>query len=240
MKQLLSIALSIVVTTVTAGGNYLRAAEATLHYLYRLPKVKTVHPPVVILLHGLGSNENDLFSFANALPDNFLVISARAPHTQGQGGYAWYQVDFSSGKPVANTAQVDKSRNAILQFLSQLKKLHDFDEHQVYLCGFSQGAIMSYAVALTSPDKIKGIAVLSGRLLEEVKPMIRKGDQLKKLAVFIGHGTTDNVLGFPYATDADKYLRTRGINAIFKKYPIAHSISEVEIEDLVHWLRVGK
>ena len=190
-----------------AESNFFKKAETVLHCLVREPKIKTDKPPVVILLHGVGSNEQDLFSFANQLPDNFLVVSARGPYAVGPDSYAWYQVDFSTGKPVIHAEQAEKSRNIILQFISQLKELHPFDDKQVYVCGFSQGAIMAYSLGLTRPDIVKGIAVMSGRLLEEVKPLIASDEKLKLLTVFISHGTNDNVLSIQYAREGLAYLK---------------------------------
>lgn len=237
MKQILLTLLNLVVFMQPAKSSFLNKADTILHYLYRLPKVKTLHPPVLILLHGVGSNENDLFSFAQIAPDNFLVISARAPYTLSAGSYAWYSVDFSAGKPVIDAAQAEKSRTELLRFLDQLKELHDFDPGKVFLCGFSQGAIMSYSVGLTQPDKIKGIAVLSGRLLDEVKPKISKTEQLKKLQVFIAHGEQDNVLGAHYAAEANLYLKQLGIIATTKLYNHGHTIDHGEIVDLMQWLK---
>ena len=121
----------------------------SLTYLVREPKVSVDNPLLLILLHGVGSNEKDLFSFAPYLPDKFLVISARAPVALGPSSFAWYQVDFSSGKPIYNQEQERKSRDMILTFIEELKELHSFDENEVFLMGFSQGAIMSYSIALT-------------------------------------------------------------------------------------------
>jgi phospholipase/carboxylesterase len=211
--------------------------EPLLHYIVREPKVKTANPPLLILLHGIGSNEKDLFSFANLLPDNFLVISARGPYTIGPDGYAWYHMDFSTGKPVINPEEAEKSRLLLLQFISQLKETHHFDASNVYLCGFSQGAIMSYSVGLTNPDKIKGIAVLSGRLLDEVKPKIPSTDKLKALRVFVAHGTKDNVLPFHNATEAVGFLKQKGITPVFKEYDEAHGICNAELNDLIAWLK---
>lgn len=208
----------------------------TLHYLVKHPKTENSKTPLLILLHGVGSNEKDLFSFADKLPANYLIISARAPYTIGPDSYAWYEVDFSTGKPIINIEKAEKSRNTILQFIDELKKIHTFDDKQVYLCGFSQGAIMAYSVGLTRPDKIKGIAVMSGRLLEEVKPLIKPSDQLKQLHVFISHGTQDNVLGINYAKESITYLKELGINPIFKEYSEGHGINNDMLNDLVDWL----
>lgn len=214
----------------------LKDVPGSLHYLVKHSKIESEQTPLLVLLHGVGSNEKDLFSFADQLPENFMVISARAPFEIGQDSYAWYEVDFSTGKPVINKEKAEKSRILILQFIDHLKAKYKFDNKQVYLCGYSQGAIMSYSVGLTSPDKIKGIAILSGRLLEEVKPLIKPGAQLKQLNVFISHGTNDNVLGVHYAQGSNSYLKELGINSTYKEYPEGHTISNAMIADLIKWL----
>jgi len=68
--------------------------KLSLEYKIREPKIPTDNPPLLILLHGYGSNEDDLFSFAPELPEEFLIISARAPLTLGVDSYAWYTHPF--------------------------------------------------------------------------------------------------------------------------------------------------
>lgn len=210
--------------------------KLSLQYLVRQPKVKAEKPPVIILLHGIGSNEEDLFSFANQLPDKFLVISARAPYEISLGSYAWYNVDFSAGKPIIHAEQQEKSRQTIIQFIQELKKEFAFDEKNVFLCGFSQGAIMSYSVGLTRPDVVHGIAVLSGRLADEVKPMIPSKEKLQHLKVFISHGTNDNTLSIDYARTGLTFLKTLNINPVYKEYAEGHTINNEMLADLINWL----
>lgn len=209
--------------------------ETVLSYLVREPRSVIAKSPLIILLHGVGSNENDLFSFAGHLPAKFLVISARAPLIAGKDSYAWYQVDFSSGKPSYNKEQAEKSRNMIHQFIGQLKMKYRIDETQIHLCGFSQGAIMAYYVGLTQPDKIKGIAAMSGRILDEVKPMIASGTDLHQLKIFISHGTNDQVLTVQYGRDAAAYLKKINLNPTYREYPAGHTITDAMFRDLVDW-----
>jgi phospholipase/carboxylesterase len=210
--------------------------QPMLHYLVRQPKVKTAHPPLLLLLHGVGGNEQNLFSFADALPDNYLVVSARGPLTLGANSYAWFQVDFTSGRPQINEKQAEAARVTILEFIESLKKNLDFDEKQVYLMGFSQGGIMSYSVALTEPEKIKGIAVLSGRLLPEVKPLVADEKRLAKLKIFVSHGKQDQVLHFPFATEAVDYLKSKGLNPDFHQYDEGHTVNQQMLDDVIKWL----
>lgn len=207
-----------------------------LQYLVRQPKVKTAHPPLLLLLHGVGGNEQNLFSFAESLPDNYLVVSARGPLTLGANSYAWFQVDFSSGRPQINEKQAEAARVSIVDFIESLKKDLDFDEQQVYLMGFSQGGIMSYSVALTEPEKINGIIVMSGRLLPEVKPLIADEKRLAKLKIFVSHGKQDQVLHFPFATEAVDYLKSKGLNPDFHQYDEGHTVNQQMLADVLVWL----
>ncbi|MEO5583670.1 MAG: esterase [Saprospiraceae bacterium] len=207
-----------------------------LYYLFRKPFIESINPPLLVLVHGVGSNEQDLFSFADRLPGKYLIVSVRGPYILGANRFAWYEVDLSKGAPIINTEQVEQSRKTILHFLDKLKTNHPYDESSVYFCGFSQGAIMSYTVGLTRPDLIHGIAIMSGRILSEIRPLIKKQDQLKDLNVFISHGTKDQVLNHQYALDAKEYLTSLGIAPNYHEYDAGHTINDAMLNDLIHWL----
>ncbi len=108
------------------------------------------------------------------------------------------------------------------------------------LCGFSQGAIMAYSVALTRPDLVRGIAAMSGRLLEEVKPLVKPSTALKQLAVFISHGTQDGTLPAHHAHEAEAYLRSIGMSPALKTYNEGHTINATMLADLVEWLNARR
>src|SRR6266436_5075172 len=72
-----------------------RMKAPSLVHLLRQPLVETSTPPLLLLLHGVGSNEHDLFALAPFLDERFLIISVRAPNTQAPGSYAWFEVDFT-------------------------------------------------------------------------------------------------------------------------------------------------
>ena len=216
--------------------NQVNAAEPLLQYVVRQPKVKTDRPPLLVLLHGIGSNERDLFSFADKLPGNFLVVSARGPYTLGKDSYAWYHAEFSVRPETINAEEAEKSRLLIMAFIKELKHKYKFDNSRVYLCGFSQGAIMSYSVGLTHPGSIKGIAAMSGRVLGQTKSQVVASDKLKHLEVFVSHGTNDRVLDIQNGRDANAYLNGLGIQAQYKEYADVHTINQEMLTDLITWL----
>lgn len=232
--RILLFALLFAVSSMPGQWNQVKAAEPLLHYVAREPKVKTAKTPVIFLLHGIGSNENDLFSFADQLPGKFLVISARAPYPYGQNGNAWYQADFSTDPPIIDKAQAEESRNTIVRFIAQMKDKYHFDDKQVFLVGFSQGAIMSYSVGLTRPDVVKGIAILSGRFPDP--GTVASKEKLEHLNVFISHGTNDHVITIQHARDAKSHLEKLGIRPAYKEYTARHEINKDMLADLISWL----
>ena len=209
--------------------------RSVLQYLVQEPQVASTRNKGLILLHGVGSNEQDLFSLANQLPPDYYIISPRGQFTLGPGRYAWYNVDFSTGKPVYNTGQELSSRKAIVAFIEQVKKNYNLDE--VYLLCFIQCSIMSYTIVLLYPNEVQGIIALSGRLLEEIKPSVKKDNYLQILKVFVAHGVQDNTLPIHYARQAKDYIESLGINVSYHEYPIGHQICSNVLEDLNSWLK---
>jgi phospholipase/carboxylesterase len=124
----------------------------SLNYLIREPKIK-LEKPLLLLLHGYGSNAEDLFSFANELPDEYYV-TAQAPYDLQYGSYAWYAINFDADQnKFSDNEQAKSSRDLIAGFIDELILNYSIDAKAVSLLGFSQGAILSYAIALSHPEK---------------------------------------------------------------------------------------
>lgn len=204
--------------------------DLPLKYLVHEPTTKAAHPPLIILMHGYGSNETDLFDLKDKLPKNFLVVSVRAPLTLSGNAYQWYR------KPTINEDL--KSSGLIVQsFITAIVKKYHADADHVYLSGFSQGGMMSYEVGLNAPELLKGIAPLSGMIQQVMKPEIPNTFALKKLRIFVGHGDADNRIPYSQAVDAVNYLKTLGLSPEFHTYKgMQHTISDEELKDFVRWL----
>ena len=136
-----------------------------LSSVIRQPKKPTKTPSLLILLHGYGSNELDLFSFSDALPDDLLIVSLRAPYEIGHGGYAWYAIDLDSeNNKFSDLVQARESMHKIAATIDDLKTQYNTNPTKTFLLGFSQGAILSYALSLNFPNKIQHVIALSGYL----------------------------------------------------------------------------
>jgi phospholipase/carboxylesterase len=230
------ILIASIMLTLSPQCCYAKGDTTLLHYIVRQPKVAVQNPPLLILLHGVGSDENDLFSLGNQLNDSFLIVSARAPFTISERNYKWYDVDFSTGKPRIDAQQAEKSRIVLIQFLNQLKEKHVFDSTQVYLAGFSQGAIMAFSVGLTRPDKIKGIIAMGGRVLDEIQPNIANKKGFGNFKALILHGKMDNVLPIQYARNSKTLLDSLNVKTSYYELETGHTITAKMVGLINKWL----
>lgn len=214
--------------------------ELPFHYLLREPKVQSVSPPpLLLMLHGYGSNEEDLFSFADYLPEDLLILSLRAPFSVPPYGYAWYAIHWDSpdGK-FSDTEQAKKSKQALIDLLKILPQHFSFDAHRVGLMGFSQGAILSLAVGLEAPQFVKYVIGMSGYLNQELIPSALPEGQ--KPSMFLSHGTQDPVIPFDWAAKSPEILTQLGVPYVFKSYPAVHTISQQNFQDMLRWLQLHK
>jgi len=193
-------------------------------------------PPLLLLLHGRGGNEADLFAFASALDPRFLVLSVRAPYTSGPGQYAWYGITFAPKGPVHVPEQAESSRRLLVQFITEAVTAFGADARRVYLMGFSQGAILSEAVALTAPVQVAGAVLMSGRTLPEVAAHHAAPEALAGLPLLVIHGTEDTVLSLRYGHETRDLLQTLPVALTYHEYPMAHTISNESLADAAAWL----
>jgi phospholipase/carboxylesterase len=210
----------------------------TLHHLVRAPKIILDKNPLLLLLHGYGSNEEDLFSFASELPEEYYVISARAPFDMGFGSYAWYAINFDADEnKFSDIPQAQQSRDLIANFINELVANYPIDPSNVTLIGFSQGTILSYAVALSYPEKIQRVVAMSGYInTEMVKPNFETNN-FSNLKIFASHGTVDQVVPVDWARKAAPALTQLGIEIVYKEYPVGHGVAPQNFYDFKNWLQ---
>lgn len=210
----------------------------SLFHLVREPKNKKGKNPLLLLLHGYGSNEEDLFSFASELPDEYYVISARAPYGLPPYGYAWYAINFDADEnKFSDIAQARQSRDLVLQFIDELTTQYPIDAEDVTLVGFSQGCILSYAAALSHPEKIQRVVAMSGYLNEDIALDGFRENDFSQLKMFISHGSADQVIPVDWARKAKPELDKLGIESVYKEYPVGHGVAPQNFYDLLAWLK---
>lgn len=208
-----------------------------LYYLVQEPKIKHDKNPLLILLHGYGSNEEDLFSFASELPQDHYVISVRAPYDLQPYGHAWYAIHFDADEnKFSDNIQAKQSVELISDFIDEVVKQYPIDTKNITLIGFSQGAILSYATALTFPDKISKVVALSGYFNQEIMPEVIDTNAISHIKFFVSHGSVDQVIPVEWARKAKPALENLGLEVDYHEYPVGHGVAPQNFYDFKNWL----
>jgi phospholipase/carboxylesterase len=190
---------------------------------------------LVVWLHGLGADGTDLMPVADflrlpsELPIRHLFPDAPVRPVTINGGYnmrAWYDIwrmDLQEG------VDEDGIAESVRSIVGEIGMQRQHGE-QVVLIGFSQGGVIALGAALALQPQPLGVAMLSSYApYPDLAPAAG-------LAVFIGHGSHDDVVPVAASRHADERLRAVGARSQYHRYPMGHSISEEEIEDLRNWL----
>jgi phospholipase/carboxylesterase len=193
-------------------------------------------PPLLILLHGYGSNERDLVGLAPYLDPRFQIVSARAPHPLMQEGFAWFEISWTATDIAIDFQQAERSRALLMRFIAEALAAYGGDPARVYLLGFSQGAIMSAGVTLTEPELIAGTVLMSGRIPEEIRPQIAAPERLTGKPFLVVHGTADTVLPIKNGRASRAILETLPVALTYHEYPMGHEINAQSLADVTRWL----
>lgn len=209
----------------------------SLEHVLRPSSLTDQKAPVIIMLHGYGSDENDLFSFSQALDPKYLIISAKAPIPMQPFGNAWYAITYEPGnKKFTNDEQAVTSRDLIAKFIDEVVESYDADPKQVILFGFSQGAILSYAVALSYPEKVNRIVAMSGYIHHALlKENYEKAD-FSNLKVYSSHGYLDEVVPVEWDRKTKAFMENLNIDIKYSEFPVGHGVSPENFREIQSWL----
>ena len=197
----------------------------------------TENAPLLIMMHGYGSDENDLFSFASELPEELFIISVKAPYSMQPYGNAWYAINFDAEKGKWNdNEQAKESRDLIAKFIDEVTSNYLVNKDNVTLLGFSQGSILSYAVALNYPEKVKNIIALSGYLNHDILPENIKERDYSSLDFYCSHGSVDQVIPVDWARQTAPFLKSLNIKHQYSEFPVGHGVAPQNFYELKDWL----
>ncbi|MHB1048730.1 MAG: alpha/beta hydrolase [Bacteroidota bacterium] len=197
-----------------------------LHSLHHPSTQHADRTPALILLHGRGADEHDLFGLKRRLDPRFDIYSLRAPFEFDWGGYTWFDL-FDDG--TVDEKSFTESKTEILSFVASL------NTKDIYLLGFSMGAIMSYALSLTDPPLCKGIVALSGFAPLQLENEYRL-TELQHLQFFISHGINDPVIPVAMARRTKEMLSHTAAAVSYHEYDTGHQINEQCVADFTEWL----
>lgn len=187
--------------------------------------------PLLVLLHGYGSDERDLFALSEHLPDEFAIASVRAPLDPPfpMSGYSWYPIE---GLESRDPDRVTESAQRVREWLDVAAT----GATSVGLLGFSQGGAVALQTLRLDPERVEFVVNLSGYAAGGELP----GDETLKASrppVFWGRGSADDVIPEAAVVHTTDWLPGH-CELAGRIYPgLAHAVSPQEIADVATFLR---
>lgn len=207
-----------------------------LDYIVREPENITSNTPILFMLHGYGSNEQDLFSFRENLPADWIIVSFRAPRTTQYEGFSWYDIDFNNPENFVDVAQAQESQSAILESMMKIINNYGLTDGKTHICGFSQGGILAYSLALKFPELFSHVACLSSYPEEKLlTDIVREKKKLENLRFFVSHGTEDAVIPSDWGRKGAELLYDLGCYFTFREYMSGHGVNQKNYMDLMEF-----
>ncbi|NNC50197.1 MAG: alpha/beta fold hydrolase [Flaviramulus sp.] len=208
----------------------------SLQHIIRESSLKE-NAPLLIMLHGYGSDENDLFSFANELQEELFIISVKAPIAMQPFGNAWYAINFDAEKGKwSDNEQAKASRDLIMKFIDEVTVAYRVNKDNITLLGFSQGSILAYALALTYPEKVKNVIALSGYVNQDLLPDDLQNKNYSGLNFYCSHGSVDQVIPVDWARQTVPFLNDLNIKHKYSEFPVGHGVAPQNFYELKEWL----
>ena len=201
--------------------------------MHQGPAVPQQGAPVLLLLHGYGSNEEDLVGLAPHLNPSLICVCARAPYELPFGGYAWFNIEWGEE---GIRFDYDQAWDAVRQVDALVNEIRcDYSPSGIVIAGFSQGAAMALALGLSRPDAFVGVAALSGLCGEELMPSDR--ESVRGLPVFMSHGCQDEVISIEQVRAAKPLLEDCPVDLTYREYEtMGHTIDASCLADLKAWM----
>ncbi len=191
---------------------------------------------LLLLLHGVGANEQSLAAVAMEQDPRLHVVLPRGPLAFGPGAHGWFQVQFTLQGPVIDPEQAEASRRLLIDFVAGQQRRLGLAPARTLVAGFSQGGIMSAGVGLTAPASVAGFAILSGRILPEIEPLVPADVGRHGLQALVMHGRHDSKLPFALAERSDERLRHYGVAHELRAYDADHGLDAPMRADFRDWV----
>jgi phospholipase/carboxylesterase len=192
--------------------------------------------PLIVMLHGLGGDENVMWIFDHALPRAATLIAPRALYASELGGASWTR---SAVRGDLDNVDFQAALEVLARFLAEVIALYQIDPQRVILMGFSQGAALSYAYSLRYPESLRGVIALAGFLPHS--PSERNGAAAQSKTALprylILHGTHDDAAPIDRARAARSVLESRGASVEYHEHRVGHKVSAQGMKEIERWIK---
>jgi thioredoxin 1 len=187
---------------------------------------------LLLLMHGIGSNEHDLAGLAPIIdPDgHFVTVCPRGPYGYGPG-FAWFKIE----DPALAGPTIISSLDAIDDVIDESCDQYAVKREDMIVGGFSMGGAMSLLHAFRASPKPRpaGVLVMSGFLPDGAIDLDWSGDLPP---VLMQHGSRDPMVPLARARQAADQLREHDVPLVFREYPMEHNVSQESAMDARDWL----
>ena len=194
-------------------------------------------PPALVLLHGFGSDENDLMGLAPYLDPRLHIITPRAPLALPFGMYAWYNIEYLPGGDFRISEDEARASIELLdRFLDEIAEGYDFDPQRLFIGGFSQGSIQSLGMMLRQPERFAGVLAMCGRWPAPIEAERAPDERLAGKPVVAIHGLYDEVIPIRYAHEVRDKLTALPVDLTYREFRMGHEINGESLAFVRDWL----
>ena len=198
----------------------------------------------LIVLHGLGADGTDFIPMCDALdlkrvgPVRFIMPRAPERPVTLNGGHvmrAWYDILGADLQRREDEAGLRASVRQVHALLDR-ERARGVPAHRIVLAGFSQGSAVTLLAGLRYPERLAGLAGLSGYLPLADTTAAERHAANREVPIFLGHGRNDSMVPMARGTASRDALSALGYGVEWHDYPMEHSVCMEEVTDLNRWL----
>lgn len=189
-------------------------------FIHTAPPASEQKHPAIFLIHGLGSNEQDLLQLVEDFKSQCHIFSLQGPIAHAPG-YAFYTFE-EEGKP--NREVFDKVVGYTQQFIFEAIQEYNLDMEKIYIVGFNQGAVLAQTLSLVMGSAIRGTAALSGYIPEFVAVEYNKL-AMDKSKIFISHGEYDYVYPLQWGQGSAAFFKDFGAEVTYMQFEDGHGVT---------------
>jgi phospholipase/carboxylesterase len=187
----------------------------------RAPQASAEPRPVLLLFHGWTGNENSMWIFARRIARTAWKVAPRGLVSAPAGGFGWQPAGQDA--PLA-LSDYQKVVDQLLEGIDRWSSEQQIDASCLDVMGFSQGAVMAYALGLLHPERVRLTGALAGylpaRWMAEA-PL----ERVKNKRYYIAHGTQDDTIPVELGREASSQLEAAGARVAYCEAPVGHKLS---------------
>lgn len=190
---------------------------------------------LLVLLHGVGGDETQLAGLGARVRGDVLVALPRGQRSISGDRIGWHREGLGGDGPRAVEDEAEEARTKLVDLLAHLQDRHGIVPARTYVAGFSQGGGLAASAALTAPERVAGFAVLCGRILPEIEPLMPPREALAHLRALLVHGRDDETLDVSLAEEAAARLASLDVRHELRVQPGGHELTPAMEDVFLRW-----